>query len=146
MIEAIGLTCRYGDTTVVDTLNLSVPAGAFYGFLGPNGAGKSTTIRMLTGALAPTSGTVRIGACDPVRDLLAVKRQIGVMEEEPALYEKLTAAEFLEFAGRMHGLTQADALRRADDLIDLLDLTQARDRLISDYSMGMRKRPRSPPR
>jgi len=140
MIEAVGLTRRYGKQVVVDSINLNIPAGAFYGFLGPNGAGKSTTIRMLTGALAPTSGAVRIDGIDPAHDPLAVKRRIGVMAEEPVLYEKLTAAEFLEFAGRMHGLSQPEAIARANDLIDLLDLAPARDRLIADYSMGMKKK------
>jgi ABC-2 type transport system ATP-binding protein len=139
-IEAKGLTRTYGEVTAVQDVDLIVKTGEFFGFLGANGAGKSTTIRMLCGLLAPTAGTVRVAGFDVARDPLAVKRQIGVMLEEPSLYERLTAAEFLEFAGRIHGLPQKDALRRTDDLLSLFDLEEARERPIADYSMGMRKK------
>jgi ABC-2 type transport system ATP-binding protein len=139
-IEATGLTRRFGGGNVVDHLDLRVPAGEFYGFLGANGAGKSTTIKMLCGYLPPSEGAVRVAGYDVARDPLTVKRVIGVMPEEPALHEKLTGAEYLEFAGRMHGQTQREAVRRADDLMELLELTGARHRLIGDYSMGMRKK------
>jgi ABC-2 type transport system ATP-binding protein len=139
-IEATDLTRRFGDVNVVDHLDLQVSAGEFYGFLGANGAGKSTTIKMLSGNLPPSEGSVRVAGYDVAREPLAVKRVIGVMPEEPVLYGKLTGAEFLEFAGRMHGLTQREAVRRAGDLMDLLELTGARHRLIGDYSMGMRKK------
>jgi ABC-2 type transport system ATP-binding protein len=139
-IEAIGLTRRFGEVNVVDHLDLRVPMGEFYGFLGTNGAGKSTTIKMLCGYLPPSQGIVCVAGHDVAREPLAVKRIIGVMPEEPALHEKLTGAEFLEFAGRMHGLVQREAIRRAGDLMELLDLTTARHRLIGDYSMGMRKK------
>jgi ABC-2 type transport system ATP-binding protein len=139
-IEAMGLTRRFGEGNVVDHLDLRVPTGEFYGFLGANGAGKSTTIKMLCGYLPPSEGAVRVAGYDVAREPLAVKRVIGVMPEEPALHEKLTGGEFLEFAGRMHGLTQREAVRRAADLMELLELTGARHRLIGDYSMGMRKK------
>lgn len=139
-IEVQGLTCLYGDVAAVQNVNLNVHQGEFFGFLGANGAGKSTTIKMLCGVIAPTSGTVHIAGLDVAKDSLAVKREIGVMPEEPLLYERLTAAEFLEFAARMHGLSRYEALSRTDDLLNLFDLTPARDRPIADYSMGMRKK------
>lgn len=141
MIEATNLTRRYGrDFIAVDGLDLNVPSGAFYGFLGANGAGKSTTIRMLCGQIPPSAGTARVAGFDVAREPLEVKRHIGVMPEEPVLYERLTAAEFLEFAGRLHDLPADEARRRTNDLLDLLELANARDRLIADYSMGMRKK------
>src|SRR5437867_5673034 len=103
-IETNGLTRRFGDFCAVDGLDLQVERGKFYGFLGPNGAGKSTTIKMLTGLLAPTSGSVRIlgeEISDPQR-ALEVKRRIGVVLENLALFDNLTAREYLTFVGRMY--------------------------------------------
>jgi ABC-type multidrug transport system, ATPase component len=141
-IFARGLTKRYGDRrTAVDAIDLSVPPGAFYGFLGPNGAGKSTTIAMLCGFVRPSEArALRVAGVDVTRDPMAVKRHIGVMNEETTLWEHLTAAEHLEFAGQMQGLSLREARRRADELLALLDLSDARDRLIADYSMGMKKK------
>lgn len=139
-ITTDALTCRYGNRTAVDALTLSVRPGEFFGFLGPNGAGKSTTIKMLTGILTPTSGAAQVAGCDVVRDPMGVKARIGIVSEDTALYERLTAAEYLEFAGTMYGLSTRDARSRAADLLDLLELTPARDRLIADYSMGMKKK------
>lgn len=139
-IMAVGLTKRFSGVTAVDNLSLNVRKGEFFGFLGPNGAGKSTTIRMLCGLLRPDTGGVRIAGYDLATEPLEVKRNIGVLPEEPSLYERLTAREFLVFAGRMYGLTKADAMARASDLLDLMELTDAKDKMIVDYSMGMKKK------
>jgi ABC-2 type transport system ATP-binding protein len=135
-----GLTKQFGDLTAVDAIDLQVREGEFFGFLGPNGAGKSTTIKMLCGLLRPTAGSMSIAGYDVLGQPLEVKRRIGVLPEEVALYERLTGAEFLVFAARMHGLSADEAARRADELLDLLELTEARDKLIVDYSLGMKKK------
>lgn len=124
----------------VDNIDLSVGKGEFYGFLGPNGAGKSTTIRMLTGLLRPTAGRITIAGHDLAADPVAVKRVIGVLPEELNLYERLTGREFIIFAGQMYGLTTREAARRCDELLHLTELADDADRLIVDYSMGMKKK------
>jgi ABC-2 type transport system ATP-binding protein len=139
-IVATGLTKHFGPTVAVDDINLRVHQGEFFGFLGPNGAGKTTTIRMLCGLLRPTAGSIRIAGHDLREQPLEVKREIGVLPEEVSLYERLSGAEFLEFAARMHGLTLEEARRRGGELLELLDLAEAKDKLIVDYSMGMRKK------
>ncbi len=139
-IELTGLRKVFGGVAAVDGLTLRVARGRFFGFLGPNGAGKSTTIKMLTGLLSPSAGSIRIEGVDPAEDLLAVKRVIGVLPEELPLYERLSGEEYLLFAGRMYGLSKAETRRRADELLDFLSLGDDRGKLIVDYSQGMRKK------
>lgn len=139
-IVAGGLVKRFGAVTAVDQVMLEVRAGEFFGFLGPNGAGKSTTIKMLCGLLRPTAGTIQVAGYDLARQPLEVKRQIGVLPEEANLYERLSAEEFLIFAARMYGLPLDDARVRTADLLELMELTEAKDKLIVDYSMGMKKK------
>src|SRR5579859_4735035 len=103
-IDTTALTRRFGEFTAVQDVNLSVASGQFFGFLGPNGAGKSTTIKMLTGLLAPTSGSIRILSDDLTKNSAEIKRQIGVVPEGMALFGRLTANEYLRFVGRMYGL------------------------------------------
>ena len=98
------LVKQFGDFVAVDHINLRVNRGSFFGFLGPNGAGKSTTIKMLTGLLAPTSGTLRVLGLDICAQPMEVKRRIGVVPEDLNLFERLTGAEMLSFTGRMYGL------------------------------------------
>ncbi len=139
-VEAHGLTRVFGPKTAVDHIDLIVPAGEFFGFLGPNGAGKSTTIKMLTGLLRPTAGAARICGIDIWANPLAAKQQLGVLPEGMNLYERLTAREFVRFAGAMYGLEDDEAARRTDELLRLLDLAADADKLIIDYSHGMRKK------
>src|SRR5678809_1335203 len=103
-VETFQLVKQFGDFVAVDHINLRVNRGSFFGFLGPNGAGKSTTIKMLTGLLAPTSGTLRVLDLDISAQPLEVKRRIGVVPEDLNLFERLTGAEILSFTGRMYGL------------------------------------------
>src|ERR1700678_4558913 len=117
-IAAHGLTRTFaGGFKAVDNLDLAVEPGQFFGFLGPNGAGKSTTIKMLTGLLAPSSGSVQILGQDLFYNPVEVKRHIGVVPEGMALFGKLTAQEYLLFVGRMYGLDKSIAQQRSTELL-----------------------------
>ena len=139
-VETHGLTREFGSLRAVDGIDLAVPVGSFFGFLGPNGAGKSTTIKCLTGLLRPSSGSMRILGMDPASDPVAVKRRIGVVPEDLALFDRLTAPETLTFVAEVHGLDVTTARARADDLLDLMDLESAGTTLVADFSHGMRKK------
>jgi ABC-2 type transport system ATP-binding protein len=141
-IETINLTRDFGKFRAVNELNLRVEAGRFYGFLGPNGAGKSTTIKMLTGLLAPTSGQMKIlgeDVSDPKR-ALAVKQRIGVVPENLALFDNLTAREYLTFIGRMYLLPRDTIRGRAEELLTMMDLAHEEKKLTLEYSHGMKKK------
>lgn len=139
-IETYGLTRYFGERAAVADLSLSVPEGAFFGFLGPNGAGKSTTMKMLTGLLAPSSGGARILGVDLAHEPLSVKRQIGVVPDGLALFERLSGAEQLRLHGQLYGLERAEAGRRADELLEALELAGEAGKLIVEYSHGMKKK------
>jgi ABC-2 type transport system ATP-binding protein len=139
-IAASSLTRTFGDFTAVDHVDLVVEPGQFFGFLGPNGAGKSTTIKMLTGLLAPTSGSVQILGQELFSNPIEVKRNIGVVPEGMALFGKLTAAEYLEFVGRMYGLDLGTTRQRASELLEFMGLANEPKKLIADYSHGMGKK------
>jgi ABC-2 type transport system ATP-binding protein len=139
-IQTDNLTRRFGDLVAVDSLSVSVARGVIFGFLGPNGAGKSTTINMLTSLLPPTAGTATVNGFDIRDDPLEVKRRIGVVPEALSLYERLTASEQIELVGRLHGLTSAEIEQRIPPLLDMLELEDAADKMILDYSHGMRKK------
>ncbi len=139
-IDTSALTRRFGDFTAVQDVNLRVGAGQFFGFLGPNGAGKSTTIKMLTGLLAPTSGTIRILGEDLTQNSAEIKRQIGVVPEGMALFGRLTAEEYLRFVGRMYGLDRATTVQRTQELLDFMHLADEQKKLITDFSHGMQKK------
>lgn len=139
-IETHGLTRTFQDFRAVDQLDLKVAGGQFFGFLGPNGAGKSTTIKMLTGLLAPSSGSIRIFGEDLIANPLAVKREIGVVPEGMALFGRLTAPEYLQFVGRMYGLDRAIAQQRSAELLEFMGLANERKKLIADFSHGMGKK------
>ena len=141
-IETSRLTRDFGDFRAVDGVDLKVERGTFYGFLGPNGAGKSTTIKMLTGLLAPTSGTISVlgrDMLDPPQALDA-KRHTGVIAENLSLFDNLTAREYLTFVGRMYLLPRDTIRARAGELLDLLDLARDEKKLTLEYSHGMRKK------
>ena len=139
-VWARGLVRRFGKTTAVDQVDLSIEPGEFYGLLGQNGAGKTTTIKCIVGLLRPSAGTVGIGEFDSWRSPTEVKSRIGVLPEEFNLYERLTGAELLDFTAAMHGLERGEALRRRNELLEMLDLITAGSKLIGDYSRGMRKK------
>jgi ABC-2 type transport system ATP-binding protein len=139
-VETHELTRTFGAQTAVDHLTLRVPEGSFYGFLGPNGAGKSTTINILTGLLAPTSGSASVLGYDVVGQDLEVKRRIGVVPDGLALFDRLTGTEHLRFVGEIQGLAPAVARQRAGELLEAMDLETAAAKPISGYSHGMRKK------
>ncbi len=139
-IFAHELTRRFDSFTAVDHINLAVEPGQFFGFLGPNGAGKSTTIKMLTGLLAPSFGSIQILGQDLFSNPVEVKRHIGVVPEGMALFGKLTAREYLVFVGRMYGLDKATAAERAAELLEFMGLANEPRKVIADYSHGMGKK------
>jgi ABC-2 type transport system ATP-binding protein len=139
-VEAIDLTKQFDKKLAVDKLTLQVDEGEYFGFLGPNGAGKSTTIKMLVGLLRPSSGTARTRGIDIWQEPLQAKKQLGVLPEGLNLYERLKGREFIRFAGTMYGLDEATVNQRTDELLDLMDLTDDADKMIVDYSKGMRKK------
>ncbi len=141
-VETAGLTRQFGDLRAVDAIDLRVERGTFYGFLGPNGAGKSTTIKMLTGLLAPTSGTMRLLGEDLAQpaQALAVKQRLGVVPENLGLFDNLTGREYLTFIGRMYLLPREVARERTDELLAMMDLAKEEKKLALEYSHGMRKK------
>jgi ABC-2 type transport system ATP-binding protein len=140
VVETTDLTKTYGDVVAVDGITFQVKRGEIVALLGPNGAGKSTTINMLTSLLPPTAGTATVAGFDIKEEPLEVKRHIGTVPEDLSLYERLTASEHIELVGRLHGLTQAEIERRIPPLLDLLELEDSADKMILDYSHGMRKK------
>ncbi|WP_433969175.1 ABC transporter ATP-binding protein [Tunturiibacter gelidiferens] len=142
MIPAVtttGLTRRFGEFTAVQDVNLTVSPGQFFGFLGPNGAGKSTTIKMLTGLLAPTSGSIQILGLDAATNPIEVKRQIGVVPEGLALFGRLTAAEYLRFVGRMYGLDADTTAARTTELLEFMSLAGETKNLSPTSPMACKK-------
>ena len=141
-IETKQLTRMFDGFRAVDGVNLEVQRGTFYGFLGPNGAGKSTTIKMLTGLMAPTQGEVLVLGKNMLdaRESLQAKRAIGVVPEDLALFDNLTAREHLTFIGRMNLLPRDTIRSRIDELLSLLELQNDEKKLTIEYSHGMKKK------
>lgn len=139
-VETRALSRTFGSKRAVDGIDLKVPAGSFYGFLGPNGAGKSTTIKCLTGLLRPSGGEMRILGIDPLVDPVEIKRRVGVVPEDLALFDRLTADETLNFVGQVHGMSRDTLTSRSADLLALMDLKSAANTLVADFSHGMRKK------
>jgi len=140
-IEVEGLVKQFKNgPRAVDGIEIIVAPGEIYGFLGPNGAGKSTTVHMLTTLLPPTAGTARVGGYDIVTQGPDVRDEIGVALQEAALDQYLTAREHMRLQAGMHGIPKAEALRRGDELIARVGLSDAADRKVGSYSGGMRRR------
>ncbi len=139
-IAVTNLRKVYGTKAAVDGLSLSVPRGSFFGFLGPNGAGKSTTIRMLTGLIPATSGTIEILGMPMPAEETMIKQRIGLVPDDSLLFDRLTGLEFLEFVGRMYSLERPLARQRAAELLELFELSDEGRKIIGEYSKGMRKR------
>ena len=139
-IETRDLRRTFGQVVAVDGIDLAVPRGTLYGFLGPNGAGKSTTIKCLTGLLRSSGGSMRILGIDPQKDPLAIKKRVGVVPEDLALFDRLTGAETLAFVGQVHALEKGTIRSRSKELLELMDLGSSADTLVADYSHGMRKK------
>ncbi|WP_347401291.1 ABC transporter ATP-binding protein [Microbacterium esteraromaticum] len=135
-----GLVKRFGDTTAVDGIDLTVPAGSFYGLVGPNGAGKTTTLSIISGLLRPDAGTVHISGIDQRAEPLAAKRVMGVLPDRLRAFDRLTGRQLLFYYGQLRGLKRAVIESRTADLARAFDLTEALSRVVSDYSAGMTKK------
>ena len=140
MIEAHGLRKSFGSTVALDGVDLQVPAGSILGMLGPNGAGKTTAVRILTTLALPDGGSARVAGHDVLSEPAAVQRNIGVTAQDATLDEVLTGMQNLVMIGRLSGLRRTQARARATELLDQFELTDAADRVLKEYSGGMRRR------
>ena len=137
-LKTEGLTKRYGESVVVDALDLEVERGEVFGLLGPNGAGKTTTILMLLGLTEPSSGSIEVLGLDPRRDPIEVKRRVGYLPDAVGFYDELTARQNLRFTARLNGISDPDA--RIDELLEEVGLSAAADQPVGEYSRGMNQR------
>ncbi len=140
MIKVTGLTKLYGERAAIDGLNFNVKKGELVGFLGPNGAGKTTTMRILTGFMAPSKGSVEIGGHDIFADPLAAKSKIGYLPETPPVYPDMKVSEYLKFVARLRGVHKDELTEKIDKAVERLDLKDVKSRLIQNLSKGFRQR------
>ncbi|GII75483.1 ABC transporter ATP-binding protein [Sphaerisporangium rufum] len=139
-VRTHGLVKRFGAQTAVDRVDLVVPRGSFAGLVGPNGAGKTTTLSMITGLLVPDAGSAQVAGIDVWRDPAAVKARVGVLPEGLRLFERLSGRELLLYNGQIRGIPREEVARRAEELLRVMDLAASADKLVVDYSTGMRKK------
>ena len=135
-----GITKSFGDTRAVEGIDLTVPAGTFYGLVGPNGAGKTTTLSMIAGLLRPDKGTITVAGVDAASHPRAAKRMMGVLPDRLRIFDRLTGRQLLYYYGVLRGLSPAVVERRTADLARAFDLSDALGRVVSDYSAGMVKK------
>lgn len=135
-----GITKAFGDTRAVDGIDLTVPAGTFYGLVGPNGAGKTTTLSLIAGLLRPDKGSIRVAGVDAASDPTGAKRLMGVLPDRLRTFDRLTGRQLLYYYGVLRGLPAATVESRMADLARAFDLTEALGRTVSDYSAGMLKK------
>ncbi len=140
MIEVTALRKEYGDLVAVDGVSFTAPTGAIFGLLGPNGAGKTTTIGCISGLLEPTAGTVRVRGHDVVREGAQAKASLGVVPQEIALYEDLSAGENLRFWGQAYGLGGAELRARITDVLEITGLLDRAGDRVDQFSGGMKRR------
>jgi ABC-2 type transport system ATP-binding protein len=140
MIEVTGLTKRYRDRVAVENLTFSVPEGEILGFLGPNGAGKSTTMKILTGYLPATSGTVKVAGFDVFEEPYEVKRRIGYLPETPPLYPEMTVRGYLRFVASIKGVRRGQLTTEIERVAHATGVAEVLDRLIQNLSKGYRQR------
>ena len=140
MIQTVDLGRSYGGKIALRDLSLTVDPGEILGFLGPNGAGKSTTVKILAGMLRPSSGRATVAGFDVERDPIEVKKRIGYVPEAAALYESLTAREYLQLVSSLHHQPVEDARRRVMELLERFDLAAAMDLRLGEFSKGMKQK------
>lgn len=140
MIETQQLRRMFAEKVALESLTLTVAPGEILGFLGPNGAGKSTTVKILAGMLKPTAGRATVAGFDVTRHPTEVKRRIGYVPEAAALYESLSAREYLQLVAALHHQPFADAKRRIGELLEQLDLASALDQRLGEFSKGMKQK------
>ncbi|WP_251153226.1 ABC transporter ATP-binding protein [Cellulosimicrobium sp. Marseille-Q4280] len=135
-----GLWKRFGEKVAVAGVDLDVPAGSFYGLVGPNGAGKTTTLSMATGLLRPDFGSAHVHGTDLWADPVAGKRQLGILPDGVRLFDRLTGAQLITYAGLLRGMDRDTVAERTTDLLATLDLAQDANTFVVDYSAGMTKK------
>ena len=140
MIEVRNLTKRYGDLVAVNDVSFTANQGEILGFLGPNGAGKTTTMRIITGFLPATTGTVKVQGFDVFEQSADVRRRIGYLPENPPLYNDMTVVPYLRFVARLKGMRRGDISAALDRVLETCGLTTVRDRLTGHLSKGFRQR------
>jgi len=140
MITVKDLTKRYARTVAVDGISFEVAKGQIVGFLGPNGAGKTTTMRMLTCFLPPSSGTASVAGFDVLEKPLEVKRRIGYLPETPPIYPEMETTEYLEFVGRLKGLSGSELQKRIDYVCERCAIADVKNKLLGKLSKGYRQR------
>ena len=139
-LEVRGLTKRFAGATAVDDLGMQVPHGSFYGLVGPNGAGKTTTLSMATGLLRPDAGSAHVHGTDLWADPAAGKRQLGVLPDGVRLFDRLTGAQLVTYAGLLRGMDRDTVAERTGELLAALDLAKDANTFVVDYSAGMTKK------
>jgi ABC-2 type transport system ATP-binding protein len=140
MLELQKLTKRYNRVPAVDNLDITLQPGEVYGYLGPNGSGKSTTVKMLTGLLEPSHGHIFYQGRDISEDLVAYRKRLGYVPEEPLLYPYMSGIEYLQLVGRLRSIPQSVLDRKVERLLDLFSLRGRRHSPISSYSKGMKQK------
>jgi ABC-2 type transport system ATP-binding protein len=140
IIEVNNLQRTFGDRKAVDGMTFNVETGEVFGLLGPNGAGKTTTVRLLNGILPPSNGTARVFGFDPATDGESIRRQTGVLTETPALYERLSAYENLEFFATLQAIPESDVNRRVDEMLEFFELASRAKDKVETFSKGMKQR------
>ena len=140
ILRAEGLTKRFGGLTAVDALDLEVREGEVFGFLGPNGAGKTTTLRLFCALIAPTSGTAEIAGARLGRDDARIRATVGILTEQPGLYERQSAGQNLRFFGALYGLPRKVAAEQTDRYLRLMGLWDRRDEAVATFSRGMKQK------
>ncbi|WP_366561937.1 ABC transporter ATP-binding protein [Bacillus velezensis] len=140
MLELTDLTKKYGDFTAVNHISLRVEKGEIFGLLGPNGAGKSTTVSMISTVLPPTGGTICIDGTSLQEQPAAIKKVMGVVPQEIALYQALSAKDNLAFFGGLYGLSGKELCKRVDEVLDIIELQEQRHQRVSEFSGGMKRR------
>jgi ABC-2 type transport system ATP-binding protein len=140
MIEVRNLTKRYGDVVAIRDVSFTAATGQILGFLGPNGAGKTTTMRVITGFMPATSGTVKVAGYDIFDDSFEVRKRIGYLPESPPLYNDMTVTAYLRFVGRIRGVPKAELGESVDRVLRTCGLAEVTDRVIGHLSKGFRQR------
>jgi len=140
VIEVVDLEKSFGDLRAVDRVSFSVGEGEIFGFLGPNGAGKSTTIKILSTLMRPSGGSARVAGHDVVAEPAAVRRALGLLFQDPAIDDRLTARENLELHARIYGVPRRERAARVDEAFAWIDLEAQQHALVRTYSGGMRRR------